>query len=257
MLFFKKVMLYLLISLPSFYSFAFTEDESVAVGSYLVPGMVQVDGNGMFDKLNALVFSKIDTSYTLVTEPIHRIRKSLKDGHVDTYFPELWENLPGEKSDYVISSPIFYKKIILFTLNNSGIYSLKDLESLLVGAVSGFSYGTDIIENPNLNILYQRDDSINIRLLANGRLDGVLGGFPGTVIAVNNSEYKHRIQYDLTKPVAVLESFYVCPNTPAGRVLCDKISRGIEALQADGILLLDHTTGSSKFNPPKNIDGSL
>lgn len=225
------------------------QTQSILVGSYLTPGIIEADGSGMFNRLNKLIFKELEQPYDLVIQPVHRIKKSLVDGHVKTYFPEMWESLPGRHSDYVVSQPIFYKKVVLFTTKASGFTTLQDLEGKFLGAVDGFSYGFDIIKNPKLNILYQNSDDVNIRLLLNGRLDGVLGGYPGTVIALNRYADKNKIKYDLTKPVAVLESFYVCPKTKAGIALCEKISLGIEALKSKGILVLDSVTGDSKFNP--------
>lgn len=246
----RAICLFVLFNLStSSTAFSRAKTQSVSVGSYLTPGIIEADGSGMFNRLNKLIFKELGQPFDLVIQPVHRIKKSLVDGYVQTYFPEMWESLPEKHSDYVVSQPIFYKKVILFTAKNSSFNTLQDLEGKILGAVDGFSYGTNIIKNPKLNILYQNNDDVNINLLLNGRLDGVLGGYPGTVIALNKHGDKDKIKYDLTKPVAVLESFYVCPNTKAGIALCEKISLGIEALKSKGILVLDSETGDSQFSP--------
>lgn len=242
---------FFIVSLLLAISFNSQANDQVTIGSNPTPGLIQTDGNGLFNKLNRHIFAQINQPMNLSIKPIRRTKREHSEGLVDAYFPELWEKLSDNKADYVVSDPIFYKKIILFTRKDSQYQNLDDLKNKAIGAVDGFSYGKKIINDAALDIHFQRDDQINIRLLSNKRLEAVLGGFPGTVLAVNQSKYKHLIQYDIKKPVAVLESFYVCQNNQKGKQLCSKISEGIQKLKELGILTLDPTTGYSKFDQTK------
>lgn len=221
----------------------------IKIGSYLMPGLLKEDGTGIFNKLNNAIFKEINKDAELTLTSLNRTRKGIKDGTFDVYFPELWENLPGEKSDYVVSRPIFYKRIILFTLEGSGLLELSDFENELLGVVQGFSYGREIKSNPRLHFAFQKDDVVNIRLLLNKRIGGVLGGYPGTVIAVKKNDAANKIHYDLDNPVAILESFYVCKNDADGIKLCNGINKAVESLLRKGILELNDDTGFSRFNP--------
>ena len=58
-----------------------------------------------------------------------------------------------------------------------------------------------------MNLIFQDNDMINIKLLLNKRVAGVLGAYPGTVIAVKENDIDNKVYYDLDKPVAILESF--------------------------------------------------
>lgn len=223
--------------------------EPIKIGSYLTPGLVKRDETGLFNKLNNAIFMEMDKSSKLSIEPLNRVRKGVADGTLDAYFPELWENLPGEKNQYVVSIPFFYKRIILFTLKDSGLVKLSDFESELLGGVKGFSYGTEIKSNPGLNIIFQENDKVNVKLLLNKRVSGVLGGYPGTVIAVKQNISENEIHYDLDKPIAVLESFYVCTNNKSGVKLCNAINKAIRSLLRKGTLELNSETGESRFNP--------
>ncbi len=237
-----------LISIPI--ALASTSDikEPVKVGSYLSPGLIKEDGTGLFNKLNNAIFKEMNIKTELILSSMNRARLGVKNGKLDSYFPELWEHLPGRKDQYVVSKPIFYKRIILFTVIGSGFTELSDFEKEPLGAVRGFSYGKEIISNPRLNISFQNNDVINIKLLLNNRLSGVLGGTPGTVNAVKTNKGASRIHYDLDKPVAILESFYVCNNDQAGVKLCDSIDKAIKSLLQKGVLELNESTGVSRFN---------
>jgi polar amino acid transport system substrate-binding protein len=221
----------------------------VKIGSYLAPKLIEKEGTGLFNKLNDALFMEMDKKNELKLSSVNRVRRDLKNGQLDGYFPELWENLAGEKSQYVVSRPIFYKRVILFTLKRSDLTKLSDFKNRLLGAVEGFSYGKQIRSNPHLTLSFQKDDITNINLLLNGRFSGVLGGFPGTVMAVKANKRTNEIHYDLDKPVAILESFYVCKNNADGVKLCNSINKAIESLLQKGILELNEETGFSRFNP--------
>lgn len=225
-----------------------TPKSNVLIGSYLTPGLITETGNGLFNKLNKVILSETGLSAKLRLSSIKRARQGLEKGKLDAYFPELWENLPGDKANYVVSDPIFYKRVLLFTLKSSGITQLSELENKLLGVVEGFSYGQEIRNNPALNFIQQDNDITNIKLLLNGRIDGVLGGFPGTVLAVNQHNGHRQVHYDLASPVAVLESFYVCHNSAQGRALCGAINKAIRSLKNKGILELNPNNGFSRLN---------
>jgi polar amino acid transport system substrate-binding protein len=238
----------LLLSIPSALASADQRSSTVKIGSYVIPGILKEDGTGLFNRLNNAILAEMNRDVELNISSLNRARIGITNGTFDVYFPELWENLPGDKNEYVVSNPIFYKRIVLFTLKDSGLDDLSDFTGKLLGAVKGFSYGTDIISNPALNLVFQDDDMVNIKLLLNKRISGVLGGFPGTVIAVKKNKGSGNIHYDLNKPVAVLESFYVCKNNADGIKLCNAINKAIDSLLQKGILELNAVTGLSRFN---------
>lgn len=157
--------------------------EPIKIGCYLIPGLMKENGSGLLNKLNKTILMEMSKNSELTLSSMNRVRNGIKNGKLDAYFPELWENLPGEKDQYTVSRPIFYKRIILFTLKNSGLAELSDFESETLAVVQSFSYGTEIKSTPRLNFSFQENDIINIKLLLNKRVGGVLGGYPGIVMA--------------------------------------------------------------------------
>lgn len=226
-------------------------EEPIKIGSYLTPGLIEQNGSGLFNQLNNAIFKEVNKNNELILTSLNRARLGIKNGTLDGYFPELWENLPGDRKQYVVSRPIFYKRIILFTHIDSNLSRLSDFTNEALGVVQGFSYGKKITTNPLLNFAYQKNDIINIKLLLNKRIGGVLGGYPGTVNAVKENNGKGIIQYDLNKPVAILESFYVCQNNADGIKLCNAIDKAIQSLLNNGALELNEITGVSHFNSAK------
>jgi polar amino acid transport system substrate-binding protein len=250
MLSFLVLIIFQLTFLPIALASADEAKKPVRIGSYLTPKLIKEDGTGLLNKLNDALFKEMNKNFELSISSSNRVRRGVNSGQLDGYFPELWENLPGEKSRYVVSNPFFYKRVILFSLKSSGLTELSGFENKRLGAVEGFSYGKEIKANRNLKLSFQKDDITNIKLLMNGRLAGVLGGYPGTVKAVKDHNKADKIYYDLNKPVAILESFYVCTNDLDGVKLCHSINKAIETLLRKNILELNEETGFSRFNPP-------
>ncbi|PKG80747.1 hypothetical protein CXF85_21785 [Colwellia sp. 75C3] len=240
--------------IPTSYAFVGYIEEPVKIGTYLTPGLIKTDGTGLFNKLNNAIFMEMSKNSELTLTSLNRARIGIKNGKFDSYFPELWEHLPGEKDQYVVSRPIFYKRIILFTLHDSALAELSDFENETLAVVKGYSYGKEITSNPRLNFTFQENDIINIKLLLNKRVAGVLGGYPGTVKAVIENSEANKIHYDLNNPIAVLESFYVCNNDLDGVKLCNSINKAIQSLLKKGILELNENTGFSRFSPIAQIE---
>ena len=99
---------------------------SVKIGSFFTPKLIEEDGTGLFNQLNNALFMEMNKNVELNLSSVNRVRRDLKNGQLDGYFPELWENLAGEKAQYVVSRPIFYKRVILFTLKRSGLTKLSE-----------------------------------------------------------------------------------------------------------------------------------
>ncbi|WP_299080879.1 ABC transporter substrate-binding protein [uncultured Paraglaciecola sp.] len=216
------------------------------IGSYYIPGLVIDKSHGLFIQLHKLIMERVAVESELVLQSTKSMQNSFKDNQVLAYFPELWENVP--KKNAVISDTIWLKKIIVYTLNNRQVNSIKDLEGLNIGAVSGYSYGETITNNPKISIDYADNDDINVERLIKRRIDAIIGDQISTQFAVNNSQFKDRIRYDVDKPLEVLNVFYVCQKTLDGIALCEHISSAIANLRENGILMLNASSGETQLN---------
>lgn len=223
-----------------------SESPETIIGSYFIPGLVINDKEGLFVKMHHEIFRRISLKSKLVIQPTQRVQISFKHNQITAYFPELLENLP--KTDLVTSTLFWLKKIVLFSRKDSPITNHLDLKYKRIGAVSGYSYGVDITQNPLYKIEYVKDDRINIEKLMHGRIDAIVGDTASTLHAINDSQYSSQIYYDVNKPINILKVFYVCQATYEGKELCQAISNSIKELQAEGKINLDPITGDSEIN---------
>ena len=221
-----------------------------AIGSYYIPGLVVSKKEGLFVKLHHEIIHRSQLSLDFIIEPTQRIQHSFKHNQLIGYFPELWQNIPKDKSEIIVSDSIWLKSIIVFTIKNKQpITQLSDLEGLTIGAVRGYSYG-QIEKNKNITIQYVNNDLQNIKKLLTGRIDAIIGDSSSTVFAIKNSNYAKEIAYNLQQPIDILEAFYIFQNTTKGHEIRNKINIAIKSLKQDGIIKLNAKTGESEIFLP-------
>ncbi|WP_076411952.1 ABC transporter substrate-binding protein [Shewanella sp. UCD-KL12] len=214
---------------------------STTIGSYYIPKLVVDKQQGLFIKMHNQVLQRISLDANLIIQPTKRTQRDFKQYKLEAYFPELLENLP--KASVIISEPFYLKKIVLFTKLGSDIKTINDLEGKLVGAVTGYSYGENITQNPAIHLDYTKNDDVNIERLMRGYIDAIIGDSKSTVAAIEGSKFAQMIHYDLTAPLDVLEVFYVCQDSLSGKTLCTAINDALTQMKTEGIIELDLASG--------------
>jgi len=247
----KFVFLCLLITISSPIIVQATTNTSNTIGSYYIPGLVMNKEEGLFIRLHNEIINRAQLSLDFIIEPTQRIQQSFKNNQLIGYFPELWQNIPKDKSEIIVSDSIWLKSIIIFTRKNEqAITQLSDLEGLTIGAVRGYSYG-QIEKNKNINVQYVNSEIQNIKKLLSGRIDAIIGDNASTVSAIKNSNHAQGIFYNLQQPIEILESFYIFQNTAKGHEIRNKINIIIKSLKQEGVLKLDIKTGKSQILLPQ------
>lgn len=230
--------LFLILSALAFYpATAF----STTIGSYYISNLVIDQQQGLFIRMHNEVLRRISLDSNLIIQPTKRTQRDFKQHKLDAYFPALLENMP--KSAVIISDPFYLKTIVLFTKVGSAIKTIDDLEGKVVGVVTGYSYGENITHNQNIKLDYAKNDDVNIARLMRGYLDAIIGDYTSTVAAIENGKHSGLIQYDLDKPINVLDVFYVCHDSIAGKKLCGSINDALEQMKLEGVIELDLASG--------------
>lgn len=246
----KFVFFYLLITISSPIIAQTTNNASNTIGSYYIPGLVINKKEGLLIKLHNEIINRAKLSLNFIIEPTQRIQQSFKSNQLIGYFPELWQHIPKDKSEIIVSDNIWLKSIIIFTLKKERkITQLSALKGLTIGAVRGYSYG-QIQKNKSIDIQYVSSELQNIKKLMSGRIDAIIGDNVSTVSAIINSGYTQEIFYNLKQPIDILEGFYIFQNTDKGHEVRDKINVVIKSLKKEGLLKLNTKTGKSQILLP-------
>jgi len=219
--------------------------EPLMFGSYYIPELAINKNQGTFIKLHQEIMRRTQIENKLHFMPTKRVQYAFKHNDLISYFPELYESLP--KKNVVVSEPFWLKKIIFYSVKDMNVKSTFDLEGLKLGAVHGYSYGPEIVNNKKIKIFYTDNDDINVKMLLNGRIDGILGDNKSTLSAINKSKFKDQFIYDLNKPINILDVFYVCQNSIIGKQTCSEITDAIKKLKSEKVIILNPKTGHSEI----------
>jgi len=210
------------------------QETPVEVVSYYIPGLVNEDKSGsMVDMLDKVIeYSGINFELRLM--PTKRVQRDFSQGAILGYFPELDEH---SIKSACRTKNILQKKIIVITRNDGPeIANIAQLEGLRVGAVSGYSYGVDIVNNEKISIEYVRSDDTNVKKLISGRLDAIVGDAHSTVNAITQNKVEDQLRYDLSDPISLLDVFFQFQPTDQGNKLCAAVSVALEQLREEGAL---------------------
>ena len=215
-------------------SIAPSQAEPVEMVSYYIPGLVNSETEGsMVDMLKKISeISGIDFELKLM--PTRRVQQAFQNGGINAYFPELEENrhYPSCRT-----SNMLQKQIIVFTkTGDPKITSIEGLHGKRVGAVSGYSYGTEIINNSAINIQYVDNDDTNLKKLLSGRVDAIVGDVHSTVNAITANNAEEKVYYDAENPINYLDVFFLFSDTAENKAICEQVSVALDQLKESGDL---------------------
>jgi len=102
-----------------------TAQAEVKLGSFFIPGYVNVDRSGLFVELNHYIFPHLGLDYSLNLKPVQHAKIAFLTGDSDLLFPELAESSANylEPEEYV----------------SSEASRLEQLHNKPVGAVRGYT----------------------------------------------------------------------------------------------------------------------
>lgn len=221
----------LLLSMPSV---AVAVAEKVKMTSYYIPGLVDSPTEGIMVEMLQAIEKQSDLEFELNLMPTARVQRSFVAGKIYSYFPELEEFRP---IDSCRTDSFMKKAIIAVNLKDKPqITSIEQLEGLKVGAVTGFSYGLDVISNENIELIRVDNDKTNLKKLFAGRIDAIVGDIHSTVNAINELDVADKLNFDIAKPIDLLDVFFVFPKTEQGNRQCLQVSTALKQLRINGDL---------------------
>lgn len=206
------------------------------IQSYYIPGLVEDNKTGRFIDVLRLIEQQENVKFEVSIAPTRRVQIDFAVGATFGYFPELEENRPAQGS--CRTSAFMQKQIVAFVRKGDALISnVSQLEGKEVGGVSGYSYGLDIVNNPNINLQLVADDRANIKKLLSGRIDIIIGDIHSTVNALKKTNTYDKVEFDSKQAVSHLDVFFLFQDTSEGLRACEVVSSGIEKLRKKGELL--------------------
>jgi len=209
--------------------------ETISLSSYTIPGLVVSKTEGTMIELLKEIEKQSDFKFNVNIAPIRRVQLGFKQEEISGYFPELEEFRPLNSC----RTDAFMKKAIIAVTRGDDqlVTDIKQLEGRKTGAVSGFSYGKNIVENPNIVIDRVFSDEANLKKLMSGRIDIIIGDAHSTVNAIKKANLEHKLRYDVENPINQLDVFFVFQPDTQGQNRCAYLSEEIEKLRENGTLM--------------------
>lgn len=203
------------------------------MGAYLIPHYIEGPDSGLLIEYYKKLLQHINWSAKLELNPVRRVQRRFIWGELIGYFPELEQFRPEGSCR---TTTVATKHVYAHTLSNRPrISRISELHGLNVGAVSGYSYGTELTENTAINIEYVNNSTLGLRMLLAGRIDVLLEEDRGIYVVAKEMGVVDKLHHDSNAPVSSLEAFFVFQGTPEGVQLCNKFSDAIKAIPFEDI----------------------
>lgn len=199
-----------------------------------VPGFSHLTteaGDGVYQKIMARAVANLDVELNATFYPIRRALLVFERGEADCIYSSteaLEQNFRRE--ELIFSYPLGKFSFFLFTpKNNPPIANVSALQNKPVGVVSGQEHFLHpFLENHHLDVVWSRNDALNVSMLEYGRFEAIIGAIPDI------RPYLDRLSYSPDHPL--LESFdrLTCHNTERNQAFLTKLSRELRKLKRDG-----------------------
>lgn len=200
-----------------------------------VPGFSHLTteaGDGIYQRILARAVEKLDVELHASFYPIRRALLVFEQREADCIYSstEALEQNFG-KDELIFSYPLGKFSFFLFTLkNNPPIASVSALSNKQVGVVSGQEHFLrPFLENHQLDVVWSRNDALNVSMLEYGRFEAIIGAIPDI------RPYLDKLSYSPDHPL--LESFdrLTCHNTERNQAFLTQLSRELKKLKRDGV----------------------
>lgn len=162
-----------------FVSVAPSQEQEPTVLAYVdfPPYEYQENGlpKGILVEIVRIVFQRAGRPLELVHKPFKRAYEETRAGKIDGLFN--FYKTPERLEHFDYSEPLICNPLVLFVLQDSTLSfggSLDELSGLNIGAMQGYTYGTEFDESPLFTIDRAGSHEVNFQKLLLGRIDSYL-----------------------------------------------------------------------------------
>jgi ABC-type amino acid transport substrate-binding protein len=205
----------------------------VKLGVVAIPGVLEADKSGDYDKVLARVGAVAGKPFKYVVLPPNRIEADLKSGDIDCLLPmdaRYWK----EKGNYVNSEPLNVAKSYFFSRQGDGPYtSLDQVKGKTIGIRTGLPYGPKLDGYTQLAAVASDDQ--NVQKLNSKRIDVFLAYMPD--MSIWAKEKKAALpSYKADTPFDTHRDAFLCRNTPEVQEFLKAFNPAVVKLRDSGEL---------------------
>lgn len=166
--------------------------------------------------------------------PWNRALLDFNAGNLDAVFQLAPTRERFEKWNMV--GPLRRTKTVYVTLIDSpieDIRSVNELDGLIVGVVSGFTYEDSFDRHPNIAREMSKDDFTNILKLMLGRSDVIVGGHATLAHIIDDMGLTEKLRF-LPTPLVEQERYIAFPRDADGDDMANRLQGSLSAMHSSG-----------------------
>ena len=210
----------------------FSAAETLTVGTFPVPLMVESGDKGVFIELTKAVAQEAGIDIVIEVYPAQRTLKMFERNQLDILFPALAVTMP---IDHERSDAVYIKRDYSFTVKSKpALPSLADLSGKRVGLTAGYPYAASLLADDSIYFERVNYDSQNVKRLLAGRIDAFVVEEKSGRAAFIQEGALSRVSYDPVIPLSEQDVFYAFHKTTAGKQQAEKFSAALKRLKANG-----------------------
>ncbi|MBU2038667.1 MAG: hypothetical protein KKH95_05955, partial [Gammaproteobacteria bacterium] len=116
--------------------------DSVRMGTFTIPLMVESATRGVFIRLAEAVAAEAGEELVISLFPTRRVREVFAEQNLDVIFPAIDLSM---NSPYLATTAVYSKRVFAFTrVTEPLVTRVEDMTGKRIGYTSGFSYSSDV-----------------------------------------------------------------------------------------------------------------
>ncbi|HZH28547.1 MAG TPA: transporter substrate-binding domain-containing protein [Azospirillaceae bacterium] len=207
-----------------------TVAQPIPVSGVILPEILEEPGKGPYFDFAQELAKRSGLQFKINLGPIARAAKTFNDGDALCLYPSITDNVTAK---YVMTQSFNWVKFFVYTRPDTpAISDLSALKGKRVGTVIGYDYG-GLVQKQGLTADAAQDEETNIKKLAAGRLDALIGARQDVELALKRLKMAP-LNHDATKPVYQIDDAMLCADTPQGHAVVEKVNTAIKSMLAEG-----------------------
>lgn len=208
--------------------------ETLRIGTYPIPMLVEDSTHGLFIDLTNAIAEKAGLDIEIRVVPSKRIVLEFQQQQIDVLLPGLDVFFSADNQP-IKSEPVAVKKDYIFTRKGTALLSsINDLEGKVVGITRGYPYSPELLENAAITFDEATTDAQSAKKLIAGRVEAFVVEETTGLQAFEQIGGVDDVLYDPEAPIATIYAYYAFHPTEQGRQLEQIFSDIIRHMKEDG-----------------------
>lgn len=206
--------------------------ETIVIGTFPIPLMVESEEKGIFIELTQALAKEAGLNIQIRVFPAQRTLREFAAKRLDGLFPGLAVTMPVP---YERTTSVYVKRDYAFTRKGEKpLHTVEQLAGKKVALTSGYPYVEPLTSRQDIRFELANSDEQNVKKLLAGRVDAFVVELKSGLKAFHADGREGAIHYDIAKPLSEQDVFYALQTGEHGEQLAQRLSQALERLKRSG-----------------------